>query len=143
MFVLQGEDDLIFEIMIPILNDNDVELEENFNLTISSPSLPMTISLAPSAGVVIIRDDDLLPPTATVIDPTVDTSTYFCNIMYLLHPFLFVYSYRCSYSCGHDFISNPYPRDRSSAGWRPTLQHITSHRTASLLLCPWKTWLSL
>ena len=68
--------DLTFEIIIPILNDNDTEPDENFNITISSGSLPAAISLAPDVGIVIIQDDDL-SPTATVVVPTVPTSVYF------------------------------------------------------------------
>ena len=76
MFRLQGEDDLTFEIIIPILNNDIVEPDENFTIAISSGSLPAAISLAPDVGIVIIQDDDL-SPTATVVVPTVPTSVYF------------------------------------------------------------------
>lgn len=75
MFPLQGEDDLVFEIVIPILDNNIVELVENFTIEISSASLPPSITLSPDSGIVIIRDDDL-SATATVIVPTVTTSVY-------------------------------------------------------------------
>lgn len=73
MFRLQGEDDLTFEIIIPILDNTDVEPDENFTIAISSGSLPTNILLAPDVGIVIIQDDDL-SVTATDVVPTVPTS---------------------------------------------------------------------